>query len=49
MQTRQNENYPLLHSDAAQQTIKSVDEAYRGYFALLKIWKRGELKIRPAL
>lgn len=49
VQTRQNENYPLLHSDAAQQTIRSVDEAYRGYFALLKMWYKGELEFRPGL
>jgi len=28
VQSKENENYGLLHSDAAQQTLKSVEEAY---------------------
>lgn len=47
VQTRPNENYPLLHSDVAQQTIKSVDEAYRGFFELRKMWRKGQIDFRP--
>jgi putative transposase len=47
VRTKPNENYPLLHSDVAQQTIKSVEEAYKSYFALLQLYRRGNLKNRP--
>jgi len=47
VRTKPNENYPLLHSDTAQQTIKSVEEAYKSYFALLRLYRRGELKDCP--
>ena len=30
--SRQNENYKLLHSDVANQTLKSVDEEYKSFF-----------------
>jgi len=42
-----NENFPLLHNDAAQQTGRSVEEAYKSYFALLRLYRRGELKDCP--
>ena len=45
--TRPNENYSLLHSDAAQQTIKSVEEAYHSFFELIKKYNRGELSDCP--
>ncbi len=45
--TKPNENYPLLHSDVAQQTIKSVEEAYKSYFALLRMYRQGKLKDCP--
>lgn len=47
VQTKPNENYPLLHSDVAQQTIKSVEEAYKSYFALLRMYRQGKLKDCP--
>jgi hypothetical protein len=30
--SKPNENFSLLHNDVAQQTLRSVEEAYRGYF-----------------
>jgi len=47
--SRQNENYPLLHSDVAQQTIRSVEEAYISYFALVRMYHSGDLADRPRL
>jgi len=47
VRSRLNENYGLLHSDVAQQTLKSVEEAYRGYFELHRMYLRGELAYRP--
>ncbi len=44
---KSNENFPLLHNDAAQQTGRSVEEAYKSYFALLRLYHRGELKDCP--
>ena len=43
VQSKPNENYGLLHSDPAQQTLKSVEEAYKGYFELLKLYRKGQL------
>jgi IS605 OrfB family transposase len=37
-----NENYGLLHSDPAQQTLKSVEEGYKSYFGLLKLKAQGK-------
>jgi len=45
--TKPNENYPLLHSDVAQQTIKSVEEGYKSYFGLLRLYRQGKLKDCP--
>jgi len=47
VQSRPNENYGLLHSDVAQQTLKSVEEAYRGYFELYRMYLRGETGVLP--
>ncbi|MDD3934348.1 MAG: transposase, partial [Methanoculleus sp.] len=47
VQSKENENYGLLHSDTAQQTLKSVEEAYKGYFGLLKLYRNGQLEYRP--
>ena len=46
-QTKPNENYSLLHSDVAQQTLRSVEEAYKSYFALLRMYRQGEIKDCP--
>lgn len=47
VQSRENENYGLLHSDTAQQTLKSVEEAYKGYFELLNLYRKGQLESPP--
>ncbi|MDK2989557.1 MAG: putative transposase [Methanoculleus sp.] len=47
VQSRANENYGLLHSDTAQQTLKSVEEAYKGYFELLRLHGKGQLEYPP--
>ncbi len=44
-----NENYGLLHSQVAQQCLKSVDEAMSGFFKLLGMKKEGRLGARVAL
>ena len=40
-------NYTMLYSQVAQQTLKSVAEAFKGYKALLKLWREGGLKQEP--
>jgi len=47
VQSKENENYGLLHSDTAQQTLKSVEEAYKSYFELLKLYRKGRLEDCP--
>ncbi|MDD3932558.1 MAG: transposase [Methanoculleus sp.] len=48
VQSKENENYGLLHSDTAQQTLKSVEEAYKGYFELLALYRKGQLEHCPS-
>lgn len=48
MQSKDNENYGLLHSDTAQQTLKSVEEAYKSYFELLKLYHMGQIEDCPS-
>lgn len=36
-----NENYGLLHSDNAQQTLKVVDRSFKSFFGLLRERKHG--------
>ncbi|WP_292366538.1 MULTISPECIES: RNA-guided endonuclease InsQ/TnpB family protein [unclassified Methanoculleus] len=45
--SKPNENFSLLHNDVAQQTLRSVEEAYKSYFALLKRYAAGELEHHP--
>ncbi|MDD4455927.1 MAG: transposase [Candidatus Methanomethylophilaceae archaeon] len=45
--SKENENYRLLYSDAALQTLKSVDEAYRGYFQVFHLYQAGKVPYRP--
>jgi len=35
--SKDNENYKLLHSDVAQQTLQQVEKAYTSFFKLLKL------------
>lgn len=39
---KSNENYTLLHSDAAQQTLQLLDENYQSFFKLLKLKLSGK-------
>jgi putative transposase len=44
-----SENGKLLHSQAAQQVLKSVSEAFKSFKALSKLFKLGELDHEPKL
>ena len=44
-----SENAKLLHSQVAQQTMKSANEAFRGFKVLSRLWKLGELDHEPKL
>ena len=39
--TKDNENYKLLHANAAQQTMKIVDRSMKSFFALIKKARQG--------
>ena len=41
-QCKENENYRLMQSNCAQQTIRVVDQAFKSFFALLKLAKEGK-------
>ena len=38
---KDNENYKLLNTDIAQQTLKVVDRSFRSFFNLIKAAKQG--------
>ncbi|WP_222425262.1 hypothetical protein [Planktothrix tepida] len=40
-QCKENENYKLLNTDIAQQTLKVVDRSFRSFFNLIKAAKQG--------
>ncbi|TAF53498.1 MAG: transposase [Oscillatoriales cyanobacterium] len=44
-----NENYGLLYSQVAQQSLKSVAESFSSFRALEKLAKKGELNQKPRL
>jgi len=44
-----DENYKVMHSQAGQQTLKSVAEAFKSFQALEKKAKKGELNQKPKL
>ncbi|MBD1862396.1 MULTISPECIES: transposase [Trichocoleus] len=46
---KESENGKLLHSQAAQQVLKSVNEAFKSFKALSKLLKLGELEYAPKL
>lgn len=48
-QSKGNWNYRMLQTHAAQQALRSVDEAFRSFFALNKLWKAGELSDQPRM
>ena len=39
---KENENYRLMQSNCAQQTIRIVDHAFKSFFALLELAKEGK-------
>ncbi len=47
-QSKPNENFSLLHNDTAQQTLRSVEEAYKSYFELLALYRKGQLEDCPS-
>ena len=40
-------NYSMLCAQAAQQTLKSVNEAFEGYKSLMSLWWDGGLEVEP--
>ena len=40
------ENYKLLNSNMAQQTLKNVDQMFKSFFALIKMVKQGKYNFR---
>jgi len=46
---KESENGKLLHSQAAQQVLKSVNEAFKSFKSLSKLFRLGELKHEPKL
>lgn len=46
-QSKPNENFSILHNDCAQQTLRSVEEAYKSYFGLLTLYRKGQLEDCP--
>ena len=40
------ENYKLLNSNMAQQTLKNVDQMFKSFFALIKLVKQGKYNFR---
>ena len=48
-QCKNNENYGLLHSQVAQQCLKSVDEAMSCFLKILGMKKEGKLGVKVSL
>ena len=46
---KDNEHYKIFYSQAAQQTLKSVNEAFVSYTGLLSDFYRGEREEKPKL
>jgi len=46
-QCKENENYKLLNTDIAQQTLKVVDRSFRSFFNLIKVAKQGLYRFEP--
>ena len=43
---KNSENYKLLNSNMAQQTLKNVDSMFKSFFALIKLAKQGKYNFR---
>lgn len=46
---KNHKDYRALPSDIAQEVLKKVSKAWRGYFKLLKLYNKGQLKHKPGL
>lgn len=47
--TKTNENYGLLYSQVAQQSLKSIAESFNSFRALERLAKKGEINQKPRL
>jgi putative transposase len=47
--SKTNENYELLATDIAQQTLKIVDRSFNSFFKLLSMKQRGELSVKVSI
>ena len=43
---KNSDNYKLLNSNMAQQTLKNVDQMFKSFFALIKLAKQGKYNFR---
>lgn len=43
---KNSENYKLLNSNMAQQTLKNVDQMFKSFFALIKLAKQGKYNFK---
>ena len=46
---KSSEEYKKLPSNASQQTLKQVDNAFKSFFELLKAKRQGRIKDKPSL
>lgn len=46
---RTNYHYQVLHSQAAQQILRTVAESFKSYYGLIKAYKAGKITNRPKL
>ena len=44
--SKANENYEMLATDIAQQTLKIVDRSFQSFFKLIQMKQRGELSVK---
>jgi len=44
-----NNHYKVLHSQAAQQTLRTVSESFKSYYGLVKAYKAGKITDRPRI
>ena len=44
-----NNHYKVLHSQAAQQTLRTVAESFKSYYGLVKAYSEGKISNRPRI
>lgn len=44
---KDNHHYKVLHSQAAQQILRSVAESFKSYYGLIKVYQEGKITDRP--